>query len=205
MPAEVGSSAVRAATIEAAHAEAPKTTANHGPSQGREKGGGNRTESSEATTTRAPRLAVTTSQVGFRRRGRRRAVASASPTMAASAATSDQRPDRVHAPNAPEPGPARASGWCDRRGEPSPRWRRGRPARAPRPDIRLRTPARAPVSSTRDTSGVRSRRTTRRRGSPGGGRIGPRPSTSVRQAARSEGYRPGRVDRLGTGSLACAT
>src|SRR5262245_66462903 len=50
--------ALLAARIDVPHAIAPAPTSNHGPSQGRENAGGNSTESSEATTTSAPRPAI---------------------------------------------------------------------------------------------------------------------------------------------------
>src|SRR4029453_7775750 len=102
--------AVLAARIEVPQATVPKTTANHGPSQGREKGGGNNTERRAATTTSAPRPAIAPSHPGSRSLEGSRAAVMTSPPIAASAATRDQWPLRVHAPNAPEPGPNRLHG-----------------------------------------------------------------------------------------------
>src|SRR6266540_4568253 len=110
MPTALVSRALLAAKIDVPHAIAPATTANHGPSQGREKAGGNSTESREATTTSAPRLAIATSHLGSRSRERNRAAVMTSPPIAASAATRDQWPLRVQAPNASEPGPNRLHG-----------------------------------------------------------------------------------------------
>src|SRR4029450_13297878 len=102
--------AVLAAMIEVPQATAPKTTANHAPSQGREKAGGNNTERRAATTTSAPRPAIATSHPGSRSRERSRAAGMTSPAMWGRAATRDQWPLRVHAPNASEPGPNRLHG-----------------------------------------------------------------------------------------------
>src|SRR5215208_6089354 len=110
MPAALVSRALLAARSEVPDAIAPAATALHGPSQGRENAGGNSTESREATTTSAPRPAIATSHPGPRSRERSRAAVMRSPPIAARAATRDQWPLLVQAPNAPEPGPNRLHG-----------------------------------------------------------------------------------------------
>src|SRR4029453_9162088 len=102
--------AVLAARIEVPQATVPKTTANHAPSQGREKAGGNNTERRAATTTSAPRPAIATSHPGSRNRESSRAAVMTSPPIAARAATRDQWPLPAHAPNAPGTGPDRLHG-----------------------------------------------------------------------------------------------
>ena len=152
-----------------------------------------------------------------------RAPVSASPAIAARAATSDQWPLRVQAPNASEPGPNRLHGSAVARTaspnaasanvlirgpgsvSPGPSSRRRRGRGRPR-GTRSRSSVLEPASSTRGTSGVRIRRTARPPGSPGGGRIGRAPSTSVRPVARPKGtVTPVAVDGSGLASLACAT
>src|SRR4029453_11253459 len=64
---------VLAPRIEVPEATVPKTTANHGPSQGREKAGGNNTERRAGTTTSAPRPANATSHPRSRNPDRGRA------------------------------------------------------------------------------------------------------------------------------------
>src|SRR5262245_42932676 len=100
----------RRATMDAPHARTPDATATQGPSHGRENAGGKTTERADATATAAPRIASAMS----RRRpgsGRPRETNDRTrPATAAAAAKSDQRPARVQAPNAPDPGPNRLQG-----------------------------------------------------------------------------------------------
>lgn len=110
MSAVVVFSKARPATSEDALARAPDATPTQGPSHGRENAGGNRIESREAITTTPPRVARTRSHLEPRMRDRPLAIDRTSPTIAANAATKDQRPDRVQAPNASDPGPKRLQG-----------------------------------------------------------------------------------------------
>lgn len=98
------------AAIDAPHASTPAITATHGPSHGRENAGGKATDSSDAATTTPPAIASARSLFPLGSGRASETIDRIAPATAAAAATSDHRPARVHAPNAPDPGPNRLHG-----------------------------------------------------------------------------------------------
>jgi len=85
-------------------------TATQGPSHGLENAGGKAIESSDAAATTP--AAIVTARSLFRLGPGRASetIDRIRPATAAAAANSDHRPARVHAPNAPDPGPNRLHG-----------------------------------------------------------------------------------------------
>lgn len=95
---------------EAAKAPIPAATAIHGANHAWVNEGGRRAARRPPAATRPPSTVSTPSHLGGFVPRRRRAIQAARPAAAAMAARSDQRGERLHAPNAPEPSPNRLHG-----------------------------------------------------------------------------------------------
>ena len=160
-----------------------------GPSQGDENAGGRRSRGSSRATARSAATAPATSHA--RARGAAERPRGGDQERGAdrrAAASSDQRGSALQAPNAPEPGPNRLHGSTVARTATAKAARATDLARGPGsrladlgyPGVRAEHAREAlgaedatadRRSRTRGTSGGRTRRTARRPGSPGAGRI----------------------------------